>query len=119
VKNVKMKILISSLTLGLMGISGCSTTQKYAGGGAATGAAAGAIIGHQSGDRDKGALLGAVVGGLAGTVLGQKKEAEGTSTGGREQLLIICPNCDSQVDVTGLPSHSKVACPHCKSNFTY
>jgi hypothetical protein len=117
-----MKNFILMLIIPAFLYSGCTQTQQMGAGGAALGAATGAIIGNQSGAgaRDKGVLIGAIVGGLAGTALGQKKEIDGTrSGGGSQQVVAVCPSCNSKVDVTGFPAHSTVECPNCRSKFTY
>jgi outer membrane lipoprotein SlyB len=112
------KLTLFLLASGLLLSAGCTPTQQFAGGGALAGGAAGAIIGNQSGNRDKGLLIGTVVGALAGAALGQRKELnEGESNA--EQQIAICPSCNSRVDVTGFPAHSTVACPNCKSQFTF
>lgn len=117
-----MKKIFALLILPAFLYSGCTETQQYGAGGAAMGAAAGAIIGNQSGAgaRDKGALIGAIIGGLGGTALGQKKEMDSQRPqGGSQQVIAVCPSCNSKVDVTGFPAHSTVECPNCHSKFTY
>ena len=96
-------------------VSGCTTTQKYAGGGAVAGSALGAGIAHN--DRGSGALVGAAVGALAGTVLGQHQELKDSRA--PVQKVVVCPSCNSRVDVSGFPKHATVACPNCKSHFTF
>jgi len=54
--------------------TGCTTTQKGAGTGAALGGGLGAIIGHQSGKTATGALIGAAVGGLGGALVGEQMD---------------------------------------------
>jgi len=103
--------------------AGCTQTDQYAATGAIAGGVLGGVIGHnvnrsgRSGKSDKGALVGAVIGGLAGLAIGQQKELEQAGSG--DQLIVICPSCDSRVDVSGFPPHSTVQCPHCSSQFTY
>ena len=113
-----MKKLLILFVLPLFIVSGCTQTEQYTVGGALAGSAAGAIIGHQHRDRDgKGALIGAAIGALAGTAIGKSQEVESLKKG--EQIIVICPSCNSRVDVTGFPPHSTVECPNCKSQFTY
>lgn len=72
---MKLSILTTGVALTLALATGCSTTQKYAGGGAAAGAAAGAVIGNNSGAGSwAGAAIGGVIGGLGGAALGQHQE---------------------------------------------
>ena len=116
------KILLGLILPGFL-LSGCTDTQQFAGGGALLGAAAGGVIGHQHsrGRRDKGVLIGAAVGALAGTAIGQAKELNKarSGNGNQEQVIAICPSCDSRVDVTGYPSGSTIQCPNCKSHFKF
>jgi outer membrane lipoprotein SlyB len=65
----------------VIGIAGCTTTQKGAATGAAVGAGIGAIIGHQSGETAEGALIGAAAGGLAGALIGEQMDT------------MFCPTC--------------------------
>ncbi|MBN2145501.1 MAG: glycine zipper 2TM domain-containing protein [Candidatus Aureabacteria bacterium] len=115
-----MKKCIGILLAALF-FSGCSETGQYAGGGAVAGGALGAIIGHNSGRRGgEGAVIGAAVGALAGTAIGQQKQIDKMQQGGTGQMQIaVCPSCNSRVDVSGFPPHSTVACPNCKTEFTY
>ncbi len=115
------KAILGLVGLMLLFTPGCTDTQQYAGGGALAGGGIGAIIGNQTGNRDKGLLIGAAVGALAGTAMGQHKELEKSQNGGagEGQQVAICPSCNSRVDVTGFPPHSTVACPNCKSQFTF
>jgi len=62
-------------------VTGCTTTQKGAGTGAAVGGGLGAIIGHQSGETAKGAALGAAIGGLGGALVGEQMDVK------------YCPEC--------------------------
>lgn len=66
------KILVGVLAIGILGIFGCSTTQKGAGLGAVAGAGLGAIIGHQSGHAGEGALIGGLGGAAAGALAGEQ-----------------------------------------------
>ncbi len=75
--------------------TGCTTTQKGTGIGAAAGAGLGAIIGHQSGNRDKGALIGGAVGALGGYAVGSKMEQKK-----------FCPTCGRVF------AEDTVYCPH-------
>ena len=103
--------------------TGCTDTQQGAGGGALLGAAAGAIIGnqHSSSHRDKGVLIGAAVGALAGTAIGQASDMKKSQSGrsAPEQVIAICPSCDSRVDVSDFPAGSTVQCPNCRSQFKF
>ena len=115
-----MKLLLILLLLPLISLHlGCTQNEQFAVGGVAAGSAVGAIIGHQhsSSHRDKGVLIGAAVGAIAGIAVGQAKELERVKNG--EQLIAVCPSCESKVDVTDLPMHSTVECPGCRTKFTY
>ena len=118
-----MKKWILMLILPTFIYSGCTDTQQGAGGGALLGAAAGAIIGnqHSSSHRDKGVLIGAAVGALAGTAIGQASDMKKAQSGGgaSEQVIAICPSCDSRVDVSDFPAGSTVQCPNCRSQFKF
>ncbi|NOX98004.1 MAG: hypothetical protein GXO98_08125 [Nitrospirae bacterium] len=70
----EMKVIAGGLILVLLILTGCTTTQKGAGIGAATGAVLGTIIGHQSGKEIEGAAIGAAVGGITGAAIGKKAE---------------------------------------------
>jgi uncharacterized protein YcfJ len=65
----------------LLGLIGCTTTQKGAGIGAIAGGALGGIIGHQSGHDGAGAAIGAVAGGLGGALVGEQMDTQ------------FCPKC--------------------------
>lgn len=118
-----MKKLLLMVILPTFLYTGCTDTQKGAGGGALLGAAAGAIIGnqHSSSHRDKGVLIGAAVGALAGTAVGQASDMKKAQNGGSgsQQVIAVCPSCDSRVDVTDFPAGSTVQCPNCKSQFKF
>ena len=77
------KKLILLLLVGMLGLYGCTTTQKGAGIGAAGGAGLGAIIGHQSGRTAEGAAIGAAVGGLGGALVGEQMARKFCPTCGR------------------------------------
>lgn len=59
-------ILVLVLTLSLVG---CSTQERYAGGGALLGAGTGAVVGGLAGG-PRAAVLGAAIGAGAGTIVG-------------------------------------------------
>lgn len=116
--SVQRKIVLAlTLVMMLPFFSACTTGQQYSAGGAAIGAAAGGIIGNQHRDRSgKGALIGAAVGALAGAAIGNSKEnAEPAET---KERIVVCPSCNTQVNVTHFPSHATVQCPICKSKFS-
>lgn len=77
------KILLLVLLVSILGLYGCTTTQKGAGVGAAGGAGLGAIIGHQSGHTAEGAAIGAVAGGLTGALVGEQMDRKFCPTCGR------------------------------------
>jgi len=65
------KLMLAGLILLVVVVTGCSTTQQGALGGAALGAGTGAIIGHNTHyGTGRGALVGGLVGGLAGALAG-------------------------------------------------
>lgn len=68
----RAKTIAVGLTLALLVLTGCTTTQKGGGIGAATGAVLGTVIGHQSGREIEGAAIGAAVGGVAGAAIGKE-----------------------------------------------
>ena len=74
-------------------LSGCTTTQKAAGVGAAGGAVLGGVIGHQSDHGTEGAAIGAVLGGLGGMVVGERMDKKFCPKCGREFGMDyqICP----------------------------
>lgn len=80
--------------LGVIFITGCTTTQKGAGIGAVAGAGLGAIIGHQSGHTAEGALIGAGAGGVGGALIGEQLDKK------------FCPKCGKRF--TG----SESVCPY-------
>ncbi len=65
-------VVLSVIGLFVVGIMGCSWSQKAKGAliGAGTGAAVGGVIGHQAGNTAAGAIIGAAVGGAAGAYIG-------------------------------------------------
>lgn len=97
-KNLTLFLLI---LLGIFVISGCTTTQKGAGIGAATGAGVGAIIGHQKGKTAEGAAIGAAVGGLGGALVGEQMDTK------------FCPECGATY-----PADVKY-CPKCGVELKY
>ncbi|MFQ5681280.1 MAG: glycine zipper domain-containing protein [Candidatus Omnitrophota bacterium] len=77
-----MRIMLCGLSvLLLLGVYGCSTTQKGAGIGTVAGAGLGAIIGHQSGRAAEGALIGGLGGAATGALIGEKMDKK------------FCPKC--------------------------
>lgn len=101
-----MRKLSTMMFLGLLiVVSGCTTTQKGTGIGAAAGAGLGAIIGHQSGNRDKGALIGGAIGALGGYAVGKKMEAN------KEKKF--CPTCGR------IFSEDAAYCPHDGTELIY
>ncbi len=85
----------------MIGITGCTMTQKGAGMGTALGAGTGAIIGHQSGHAAGGALIGGAVGGLGGALIGES------------QATKFCPVCGES-----FPADVKY-CPKCGAELQY
>lgn len=67
------KLLLLILIIGLFG---CTTTQKGAGVGAVAGGALGAIIGHQSGETAAGAAIGAAAGAAGGALIGEQLDTK-------------------------------------------
>ena len=64
-------------TVGVVGLSGCSSfgqTERGAATGAAAGAVLGGVIGSQAGSTTKGAIIGAVLGGAAGAAIGYRMD---------------------------------------------
>lgn len=87
------KILAVILAVGLLGILGCSTTQKGAAVGTVAGAGLGAIIGHQSGHTGAGALIGGLGGAAAGALIGEKMDSKFCPTCGKHFTggTVYCP----------------------------
>ena len=79
--------------LGVMMLTGCTTSQKAATTGGLAGATLGGIIGHQSGDGVKGAAIGGVVGTIGGLLIGDRLEKKFCPTGGEvyAESVIYCP----------------------------
>ena len=94
------KVLMISLIV--MMVAGCTTTQKSTGVGAVAGAGLGAIIGHQSGNRDKGALIGGALGAAGGYAVGRQMEEKK-----------FCPTCGKV-----FPANT-VYCPHDGTELKY
>ena len=88
--------------LALVGVVGCTRTQKGAAIDTATGALAGAVIGHQSGHKEGGALIGAAVGAAAGAAIGHQ-------TGKK----MVCPDCGKAYQETAK------FCPDCGTKLVY
>jgi uncharacterized protein YcfJ len=60
--------------------TGCNTTQRHIGTGAAPGAVIGGVIGHNDdGHGAEGALIGTIVGGLAGAAVDEYKRAKAST----------------------------------------
>lgn len=78
----------------MLGLIGCTTTQKSATLGGLGGATLGGIIGHQSGDGVKGAAIGGVIGTAAGLFIGDKLEKKFCPVGGEvyTEDVEFCPN---------------------------
>ena len=98
--------------------AGCTMTDQGTATGAILGGATGAVIGNQTGHKAEGALIGGVVGAIAGHAIGEanQKAAASSST---PQVIVKCPYCKSNIDVTGIPSGSQIRCPKCNNVFTY
>ena len=77
----------------MMGLIGCTTSQKAATTGGLAGATLGGIIGHQGGDGVKGAAIGGVVGTAAGLFIGDKLEKKFCPEGGEvyTEDVVYCP----------------------------
>ena len=89
------RVIVLFLLVGMIGLVGCTTTQKGAGVGAAAGGALGAIIGHQSGHTAGGAAIGAVTGGLAGALIGEAVDRKFCPLCGKHfpSNVQFCPDC--------------------------
>jgi predicted Zn finger-like uncharacterized protein len=98
-------------------LSGCTATDQGTATGALLGGATGAVIGNQSGHNAEGALIGGVVGAIAGNAIGKSNER--AAQPGAPQVIVKCPNCKANIDVTGFPPGSQVRCPACNTVFTY
>ena len=72
------KISLATVALAAMLAAGCTTEDRYTGGGALAGGAVGALagqaIGRSTGATLAGAAIGAGVGAVAGNVIGRSKE---------------------------------------------
>lgn len=79
-----MKNFILILTIVLMGLCGCTTTEKASTAGGLGGAVLGGIIGHQSGNDVAGAAIGGVVGAVGGMVVGEHIDKKFCPKCGRE-----------------------------------
>ena len=88
-----MKNILCCLVL-LLGLAGCTTSQKAATTGGLAGATLGGIIGHQSGDGVKGAAIGGVVGTVGGMLIGDHMEKKFCPVGGEvyTESTEFCPN---------------------------
>jgi len=82
------------LIVAVLGMLGCTTSQKSATIGGLGGATLGGIIGHQSGDGVKGAAIGGAVGTAAGVFIGDKLEKKFCPEGGEvyTEDVDFCPN---------------------------
>ncbi len=75
----KMKILVGSILVTAIILSGCASmtrTQKGAAIGTTGGAATGAIIGRAAGNTALGAIIGAAVGGTTGAIIGKQMDKQ-------------------------------------------
>ncbi|MDD3296035.1 MAG: YMGG-like glycine zipper-containing protein [Candidatus Omnitrophica bacterium] len=95
-----MKAAKYLLVFAIIGLFGCTATQKGAGIGAAAGGGLGAVIGHQSGHTGEGALIGAGAGALAGALIGDAVDEKKTVTK-------FCPQCGRRFNDTDM-----VYCPY-------
>jgi hypothetical protein len=111
------RALLVILSIAVVAVAGCTATEQSTGTGAALGAGVGAVIGNQSGHNAEGALIGGVVGAITGNAIGKAKE--GNTTAAAPQVIVKCPYCKANVDVTGFPAGSNVRCPACNNVFTY
>ena len=66
--------LAAVISLGSMGCSSLSTTQRGALIGAGAGGAVGAVIGNAAGSTAKGVIIGAALGGAAGAIIGSRMD---------------------------------------------
>lgn len=72
---MKYRVILLAVVVFAMILTGCTTTQKGALGGAALGAGTGALIGHNTHHGSgEGAIYGAVIGGLVGALAGDAYE---------------------------------------------
>ena len=74
VRHMGSLTLAALISLGSVGCSSLSNTQRGALIGAGTGGAVGAVIGDAAGSTAKGAIIGAVVGGAAGALIGSRMD---------------------------------------------
>ena len=88
---MKKTLLVSIL---LLAVIGCTTTQKGATVGAVAGTAIGGIVGYQSGHAVEGAAIGAAAGGLGGYVVGDKMKSKFCPVCGKhyDASVTYCPN---------------------------
>lgn len=93
------KYAVLVLVVLLVGILGCTGTQKGAGVGTLIGAGAGAIIGHQSGHTAEGALIGGAAGAAGGALVGDAMMTKFCPDCGRDfgSDLQFCPNCGTEL----------------------
>lgn len=84
---------MSLLLIGIVFLTGCTTTQKGTTAGALGGAAVGGIIGHQSGHGAEGAAIGGATGALGGYIVGEKMKTKYCPTGGEQfdESVTYCP----------------------------
>ena len=109
---------VLSVVFAVLLLAGCTMSEQGTATGAVLGGATGAVIGNQTGHKAEGALIGGVVGAIAGHAIGKANEkASATTT--TPQVIVKCPYCKSNIDVTGIPRGSQVRCPACNNVFTY
>ena len=86
-----IRVLI--LSIAVLSVWGCTTTQKAATTGGVAGATLGGIIGHQSGDGVKGAAIGGAVGTAGGLLIGNHLEKKFCPEGGEvyTEDVKFCP----------------------------
>ena len=82
------------LAVCLLGMTGCTTTQKGAAVGGVGGATLGGIIGHQSGHGVAGAAIGGALGTAGGMLIGDRLEKKFCPEGGEvyTEDVNFCPN---------------------------
>lgn len=84
---------ILTMSMMLVVVMGCTTTQKTAATGGLAGATLGGIIGHQTGDGVTGAAIGGVVGTVGGMIVGEKIQKKFCPVGGETYTddVVYCP----------------------------
>ena len=91
--------MVVLLAIAVIGLAGCTTTQKGAGIGTVLGAGAGAAIGSASGHAGEGALIGAGVGAAGGALIGEQMATKFCPTCGADYPGDVgyCPKCGCEL----------------------